>query len=255
MTTKPNRIVSVIPTTTLHIARVELIEEVIEELVGEKLARRACLGFRRIEKVLFFLNYADLPQIALSSAKIAANAGVTDRTIRRDLDSINALFDATGGLRLQHWDSGGRRLGEIEFKGEIVQTEEVVPNLFYWPSPGGVLVDTINNQINQFVQLGNAKRRDHQVEKELTRRLVRTAIANPEMQDILRDRQINKTVKSAKRADRKDDRLRAAQEGNVLPFPDTGVSQIEWRRGFVQALRREGLDKEQAHKIIDEYWD
>lgn len=222
MSTQPNRALTVLPNSTHHTVLVELIEEVIEEIVGEKLARRACLGFRRIEKVIYFLNPLDLPQIPLSSLKIAANAGVTDRTIRRDLDAINALFEQTGGLRLHHWESGGMKWEEIRLNAEKRVVEDVIPNTFHWPSPGGILIDTVHNALQQLIRTGSNRIRKHEEEKQLTKQLVLKAISDPQMQEILRERMVNKAVKMAVKLDKKDDRERE-RAGNVLSFPRNSI--------------------------------
>jgi hypothetical protein len=248
-----NRALTVLPNSTYHIVLVELIEEVIEEMVGEKLARRACLGFRRIEKALYFLNPLDLPQIPLSSAKIAANLSVTDRTVRRDLDAINALFEATGGLRLHHWESGGlrlERLEETQDDGEPKIIEEVIPNTFYWPSPGGKLIDAVNDGINQFVRVGLTKARKHAEEKKLTRQLIQQAITDPVMQEALRERRVSRTVKAAIRADRKEDREATNAQGKLLAFPGATVDPVGRTRMYVQEIEQVEIAPDQIDLMI-----
>lgn len=214
MSSNLHRLNLVVPGSAKHTARAQIMEEVIEEIAQNvKLVQAAIFGFRRIERALYYLNSWDRPAVELTRQQIAAKARCALSTINNDLLAINNLFDAIG-LRLQHWESGGLRVND--------GIEEVVPSVYCWPSPGGSIIEESNEKIELAIANKIIPARDEQAERRIVKEMTFKKIEDPYMQELRREREVNKQVREAKRINKAIEvKAKETTAGRkVLDFPN-----------------------------------
>ena len=247
MRSNMTRLNKVIPGSARHTARIQIMEDIIEEIAqDEKLAQEACRGFRRVERAIYYLNPLDHLTIELNRQQLATKAHCSFYTLEKDLSAINRLFDAIG-LRLQHWDSGGVRT--------VNGIEETTPSLYYWPSPGGRIIEQANEKIELAISSHIIGARDEQGERRIINEMIAKEISDPNMQQLMKDRAAKKIVRDAKRADRADDKAREKAEQKVVQFP--AAKQLTPKEAVAQSLltwRGYGINREDAHRLLDECW-
>lgn len=218
MSTNLARLNQLLPGSTRHTARVAILQDIIIDLCkDEKLAKRACWAFGRFEKALYYLNPQDRPTVQLTRKQIATRSRVNLSTLARDLQAINDLFDATEGLRLQHWESGGWIKGN---------DEDAIPSVYHWPSPGGRIIELATDKIEMAIANQIIPPRNEYAERKIIQEFVLKEINDPFMQEVLKERKMNQTLRKAKLDDRKDDRVIGLVVGTAVPITSSPAKLI-----------------------------
>src|SRR5262249_19767955 len=153
------------------------------------------------ETALYYANKRDKPNFPISSRELAEWARVSKRTIDRALEYLRKLPELTGGLRLHIWETGGLRHTTIETPdGEAWDFEETVPNIFEWPSPGGLMLETLNARINEKIAKGRlGVSRCQSAEEKILKELIAEVIGSEKMQQLLREEQKKRLEREAAR--------------------------------------------------------